>query len=82
VGLAPDAAVFFLLVQHLEFTLDTEGSEGPEKKPLTNEEISKQLERLIQDKAENQRIIDWVEVGGLPDAVRVGLCDSADGSLT
>uniref|UniRef100_A0A8C5B082 Eukaryotic translation initiation factor 4 gamma 1 n=1 Tax=Gadus morhua TaxID=8049 RepID=A0A8C5B082_GADMO len=31
------------------------------KKPLTNEEISKQLERLIQDKAENQRIIDWVE---------------------
>uniref|UniRef100_A0A8C5AHN1 Eukaryotic translation initiation factor 4 gamma 1-like n=1 Tax=Gadus morhua TaxID=8049 RepID=A0A8C5AHN1_GADMO len=51
----------FVTEQHLEFTLDTEGSEGPEKKPLTNEEISKQLERLIQDKAENQRIIDWVE---------------------
>ncbi|CAL8366789.1 unnamed protein product [Boreogadus saida] len=51
----------FVTEQHLEFTLDTEGSEGPEKKPLTNEEIGKQLERLIQDKAENQRIIDWVE---------------------
>ena len=54
--------------------MDTEGSERPEKKPLTVEEISKQLDRLIQDKAENQRIIDWVEVGVLLNAVRVELC--------
>ena len=53
--------------------MDTEGSEGPEKKPLTGEEMSKQLDRLIQDKAENQRIIDWVEVGVMLNADHVEL---------
>uniref|UniRef100_A0A665V820 Eukaryotic translation initiation factor 4 gamma 1-like n=1 Tax=Echeneis naucrates TaxID=173247 RepID=A0A665V820_ECHNA len=31
------------------------------KKALSGEELSKQLDRLLQDKATNQRIIDWVE---------------------
>ena len=66
-------------LQKVEFTLGTEESEEPEKKVLTGEEVSKQLDRLLQDKADNQRLIDWVEVGVLPllNAVRVGLCWSA-----
>uniref|UniRef100_A0A673YS76 Eukaryotic translation initiation factor 4 gamma 1 n=1 Tax=Salmo trutta TaxID=8032 RepID=A0A673YS76_SALTR len=31
------------------------------KKELSSEELTKQLDRLIQDKADNQRIYDWVE---------------------
>uniref|UniRef100_A0AAZ3RD57 Eukaryotic translation initiation factor 4 gamma 1 n=1 Tax=Oncorhynchus tshawytscha TaxID=74940 RepID=A0AAZ3RD57_ONCTS len=31
------------------------------KKELSSEELNKQLDRLIQDKADNQRIYDWVE---------------------
>lgn len=32
------------------------------KKEMSSAELTKQLERLIQDKANNQRIFDWVEV--------------------
>uniref|UniRef100_A0A3B4E5M8 Eukaryotic translation initiation factor 4 gamma, 1a n=1 Tax=Pygocentrus nattereri TaxID=42514 RepID=A0A3B4E5M8_PYGNA len=42
------------------FTLGEE-SEKPSKKQLTAEELSKSLDRLIHDKANNQRVHDWVE---------------------
>lgn len=32
------------------------------KKVLSGEELTKQLDRLLEDKADNQRISDWVEV--------------------
>uniref|UniRef100_A0A4W5RK09 Eukaryotic translation initiation factor 4 gamma, 1a n=1 Tax=Hucho hucho TaxID=62062 RepID=A0A4W5RK09_9TELE len=51
----------FVTEQKMEFTLG-EKSEGiNQKKPMSGEELSKQLDRLIQDKANNQRIRDWVE---------------------
>lgn len=48
----------------MEFTTgeELESKEVDEKKVLTGEELSKQLDRLIQDKANNQRIRDWAEV--------------------
>lgn len=39
-----------------------ESKEEASKKVLTGEELTKQLDRLLQDKANNQRIKDWVEV--------------------
>lgn len=48
-------------MQDVEFTLDDE-SEKSKKKELSPAELSKHLDRLIQDKADNQRIFDWVEV--------------------
>lgn len=48
----------------MEFTLGEE-CEKPSKKELSAEELSKSLDRLIQDKANNQRIHDWVEVNRL-----------------
>uniref|UniRef100_A0AAY4AC25 Eukaryotic translation initiation factor 4 gamma 1 n=1 Tax=Denticeps clupeoides TaxID=299321 RepID=A0AAY4AC25_9TELE len=38
-----------------------EESDQPTKKELTMEDLIKQLDKLIQDKASNQRIHDWVE---------------------
>lgn len=32
------------------------------KKVLSGAQLSKELDRLLEDKASNQRIIDWVEV--------------------
>ncbi|KAK1878600.1 Eukaryotic translation initiation factor 4 gamma 1 [Dissostichus eleginoides] len=53
----------FVTEQKMEFTIgeETEEKKDEEKDALTGEEISKQLERLIQDKANNQRVRDWVE---------------------
>lgn len=48
-------------LQKMEFTLGEE-SEKPSKKELTAEEMGKHLDRLLQEKANNQRIYDWVEV--------------------
>ncbi len=45
----------------MEFTLGEE-SEKPSKKGLTDEELSKHLDRLLEEKANNQRIYDWAEV--------------------
>lgn len=45
----------------MEFTLGEESEKGKEK-DLSSAELAQQLERLIQDQAENQRIFDWVEV--------------------
>uniref|UniRef100_A0A3B5B6N0 Eukaryotic translation initiation factor 4 gamma, 1a n=1 Tax=Stegastes partitus TaxID=144197 RepID=A0A3B5B6N0_9TELE len=53
----------FVTDQKLEFTTgeDTDSKEVGKKTVLSGEELSKQLDRLLQDKANNQRIIDWVE---------------------
>ncbi|XP_065132120.1 eukaryotic translation initiation factor 4 gamma 1a [Paramisgurnus dabryanus] len=50
----------FVTEQKMEFTLGEE-SEKPSKKELTAEELSKHLDRLFEDKANNERIYDWVE---------------------
>uniref|UniRef100_A0A4W5Q0R5 Eukaryotic translation initiation factor 4 gamma 1 n=1 Tax=Hucho hucho TaxID=62062 RepID=A0A4W5Q0R5_9TELE len=56
----------FVTEKNVEFTLGG-GGEGDEteksskKKDLSSEELNKQLDRLLQDKADNQRIYDWVE---------------------
>ncbi|XP_016103619.1 eukaryotic translation initiation factor 4 gamma 1a isoform X9 [Sinocyclocheilus grahami] len=50
----------FVTEQKMEFTLGEE-SENSSKKELTAEELSKHLDRLLQEKANNQRIYDWVE---------------------
>ncbi|XP_058489428.1 eukaryotic translation initiation factor 4 gamma 1-like isoform X9 [Solea solea] len=49
----------FVTEKNVEFTLGDESERS--KKELTSAELSKQLDRLIQDKADNQRIFDWVE---------------------
>ncbi|XP_022078022.2 eukaryotic translation initiation factor 4 gamma 1 isoform X4 [Acanthochromis polyacanthus] len=50
----------FVTEKNVEFTLGDE-SEKSRKKELSSTELTKQLDRLIQDKADNQRIFDWVE---------------------
>uniref|UniRef100_I3JU19 Eukaryotic translation initiation factor 4 gamma, 1a n=1 Tax=Oreochromis niloticus TaxID=8128 RepID=I3JU19_ORENI len=53
----------FVTDQKVEFTMgeEMEPKEASKKKVLSGEEISKQLDRLLQDKANNQRIRDWIE---------------------
>ncbi|XP_031646941.1 eukaryotic translation initiation factor 4 gamma 1 isoform X18 [Oncorhynchus kisutch] len=54
----------FVTEKNVEFTLGGGGDDETEKsrkKELSSEELNKQLDRLIQDKADNQRIYDWVE---------------------
>nr|XP_029498326.1 eukaryotic translation initiation factor 4 gamma 1-like isoform X3 [Oncorhynchus nerka] len=51
----------FVTEQKIEFTLGEESDETNQKKPMSGEELSKHLDRLIQDRANNQRIRDWVE---------------------
>lgn len=52
----------FVTEQEIEYTLGEEvvSKEGS-KKTFTGEELGKQLDRLLQDKANNQRIRDWIE---------------------
>lgn len=54
----------YCVFQKVEFTVgeEMEPKEASKKKVLSGEEISKQLDRLLQDKANNQRIRDWIEV--------------------
>uniref|UniRef100_A0A3Q3XLK5 Uncharacterized protein n=1 Tax=Mola mola TaxID=94237 RepID=A0A3Q3XLK5_MOLML len=53
----------FVTNQKVEFTIgeEMESKEVSKKKVLSGEELTKQLDRLLQDKANNQRIRDWVE---------------------
>ncbi|XP_059200082.1 eukaryotic translation initiation factor 4 gamma 1a isoform X2 [Centropristis striata] len=53
----------FVTEQKVEFTTgeETESKEADTKKILSGEELTKQLDRLLQDKANNQRIRDWAE---------------------
>uniref|UniRef100_A0A3Q0SQ97 Eukaryotic translation initiation factor 4 gamma 1 n=1 Tax=Amphilophus citrinellus TaxID=61819 RepID=A0A3Q0SQ97_AMPCI len=50
----------FVTEKNVEFTLGDE-SEKDRKKELSATELTRQLDRLIQDKADNQRIFDWIE---------------------
>ncbi|XP_056138954.1 eukaryotic translation initiation factor 4 gamma 1-like isoform X2 [Lampris incognitus] len=50
----------FVTEENVEFTLGDESEKG-KKKELSSAELTKQLDRLIQDKADNQRIFDWIE---------------------
>ncbi|KAA0719054.1 Eukaryotic translation initiation factor 4 gamma 1 [Triplophysa tibetana] len=50
----------FVTEKEMEFTLGDE-SEKPSKTELTAEELSKHLDRLLEEKANNQRIYDWME---------------------
>lgn len=47
--------------QNVEFTLGEE-MEKSSRKELSSAELNKQLEKLIQDQADNQRVFDWIEV--------------------
>lgn len=47
--------------QNVEFTLGDE-TEKSSRKELSSTELTKQLDKLIQDQADNQRIFDWIEV--------------------
>lgn len=50
----------FVTESNVEFTLGDESEKSPTKE-LSSAELSKQLERLLQEKSDNQRIFDWVE---------------------
>ncbi|XP_008432414.1 eukaryotic translation initiation factor 4 gamma 1-like [Poecilia reticulata] len=53
----------FVTDQKVEFTTgeETESEEAGMKQILSGDEISKELDRLLQEKANNQRIRDWIE---------------------
>nr|XP_020451380.1 eukaryotic translation initiation factor 4 gamma 1-like isoform X3 [Monopterus albus] len=53
----------FVTEQKVEFTIEeeVESAEGGKKKVFSGEELSRQLDRLLQDKANNQHIRDWIE---------------------
>lgn len=50
----------FVTEKNVEFTLGDESEKG-KKKELSAADLTRQLDRLIQDKADNQRIFDWIE---------------------
>ncbi|XP_049582920.1 eukaryotic translation initiation factor 4 gamma 1 isoform X2 [Syngnathus scovelli] len=50
----------FVTEKNMVFTL-AEVSEKSKPKKMSSADLSKQLERLIQDKADNKRMIDWIE---------------------
>lgn len=49
----------FVTEKNVEFTLGDESEK--DKKELSAADLTSQLDRLIQDKADDQRIFDWVE---------------------
>ncbi|XP_034023700.1 eukaryotic translation initiation factor 4 gamma 1-like isoform X2 [Thalassophryne amazonica] len=49
----------FVTEEKVEFTLGEESEKT--KKELSSAELNSQLDRLMQDKADNQRIFDWIE---------------------
>ncbi|XP_052472579.1 eukaryotic translation initiation factor 4 gamma 1 isoform X10 [Carassius gibelio] len=49
------------IIEGVEFTLGEECVRKSSKVTLSPEDISRELERLLQEKADNQRIFDWVE---------------------
>ncbi|KAM7413631.1 hypothetical protein PAMA_020830 [Pampus argenteus] len=50
----------FVTDKNVEFTLGNE-SEKSKKKELSCAELTKQLDKHLQDKADNQRVFDWIE---------------------
>uniref|UniRef100_A0A8C0HPJ4 Eukaryotic translation initiation factor 4 gamma 1 n=1 Tax=Buteo japonicus TaxID=224669 RepID=A0A8C0HPJ4_9AVES len=50
----------FVTEQKLEYTMG-ESSDTPSRKELTSEELCKQLDKLLKENPNNQRIYDWIE---------------------
>lgn len=50
----------FVTEKNVEFTLGEE-SEKSKKSEMSSLELTNQLDRLIQDQSDNQRIFDWIE---------------------
>lgn len=48
-------------LQKVEYTVG-EGSEAPDQRLLSSEELSRQLEKLLKEGSSNQRVFDWIEV--------------------
>lgn len=57
----PLAARLCLLPQKLEYTMG-DSSDTPSRKELTSEELCKQMDKLLKENPNNQRIYDWIEV--------------------
>uniref|UniRef100_A0A670ZSI5 Eukaryotic translation initiation factor 4 gamma 1 n=1 Tax=Pseudonaja textilis TaxID=8673 RepID=A0A670ZSI5_PSETE len=55
---SPHRRVSLLLV---EYTMG-DSSDAPSRKELTSEELCRQLDKLLKENANNQRIYDWIEV--------------------
>lgn len=49
------------LPQKLEYTMG-DSSDTPSRKELTSEELCKQIDKLLKENPNNQRIYDWIEV--------------------
>uniref|UniRef100_A0A8U8AJV4 Uncharacterized protein n=1 Tax=Geospiza parvula TaxID=87175 RepID=A0A8U8AJV4_GEOPR len=49
-----------LLPQKLEYTMG-DSSDMPSRKELTSEELCKQMDKLLKENPNNQRIYDWIE---------------------
>ncbi|KYO37535.1 eukaryotic translation initiation factor 4 gamma 3 [Alligator mississippiensis] len=50
----------FVTEQKLEYTME-DSSDTPSRKELTSEELGKQVDRLLEENSDNQRIYDWIE---------------------
>ncbi|XP_053162664.1 eukaryotic translation initiation factor 4 gamma 1 isoform X12 [Hemicordylus capensis] len=50
----------FITEQKVEYTMG-DSSDAPSRKELTSEELCKQLDKLLKENANNQRIYDWIE---------------------
>ncbi|NXU32552.1 IF4G1 factor, partial [Thalassarche chlororhynchos] len=50
----------FVTEQKLEYTMG-ESSDTPSRKELTSEELCKQMDKLLKENPNNQRIYDWIE---------------------
>ncbi|XP_061684261.1 eukaryotic translation initiation factor 4 gamma 1-like isoform X4 [Syngnathoides biaculeatus] len=50
----------FAMEKNVAFTLAVEPEKSKTKK-MSSAELTRQLERLIQDKADNKRLIDWIQ---------------------
>uniref|UniRef100_A0AAY4E845 Eukaryotic translation initiation factor 4 gamma 1 n=1 Tax=Denticeps clupeoides TaxID=299321 RepID=A0AAY4E845_9TELE len=51
----------FVTDQGLEYTVGEESKKGSSKKIWNSQELSMQLDQMLQDKVDNQLIFDWVE---------------------
>ncbi|XP_008114438.1 eukaryotic translation initiation factor 4 gamma 1 isoform X6 [Anolis carolinensis] len=50
----------FVTEQKVEYTMG-DSSDAPSRKELTSEELCKQLDKVLKENADNQRIFDWIE---------------------
>ncbi|XP_044290315.1 eukaryotic translation initiation factor 4 gamma 1 isoform X2 [Varanus komodoensis] len=50
----------FITEQKVEYTMG-DSSDAPSRKELTSEELCKQLDKLLKENEDNQRIYDWIE---------------------